>query len=96
MFYLLLAVKTPAIHAGSGTLAAGIISFRSLRDEFLPLILPGNDQQAALQEFETGLKNTLSDILDTSLPFTQTELKEHYTLCPLKTICHKTEEKKGW
>ncbi len=96
MFYLLLAGKTPTIPVVSGTTVAGIISFRSLKEEFLPLILPGNDQQAALHEFETGLKNTLTNIFDTAIPFTQTDLKEHCTLCPFKTICHKTEEKKGW
>jgi CRISPR/Cas system-associated exonuclease Cas4 (RecB family) len=96
LFYLFLAGKSPIINNGSSNVEAGIISFRSLKEEFLPLIIPGNDQHAVLQEFEQGLKNLLAEIYEPSVPFAQTELEEHCSLCPFKTICHKTEEKKGW
>ncbi len=96
MFYLLLAGKSPAIVTEPGNAEAGIISFRSLKKEFLPLILPGTDSINTLREFENRLKDTLTEIFDPTQPFDQTELKEHCNLCPFKSICHKTEEKKNW
>jgi CRISPR/Cas system-associated exonuclease Cas4 (RecB family) len=96
LFYLFLEWKSPILSNGSNNVEAGIISFRSLKEEFLPLIIPGNDKHAALEAFEQGLKNLLAEIYEPSLPFNQTEMEEHCSLCPFKTICHKTEERKGW
>ncbi|NTW23953.1 MAG: hypothetical protein HGA37_04585 [Lentimicrobium sp.] len=96
LFYLFLADKTPAISGLSSRVEAGIISFRSLKDEFMSLLLPGNDLDTALQDFKTGLNNLFTEIFDEKAPFVQTTQKEHCTLCPFKTICHKTEGKRQW
>ncbi|MFH1121343.1 MAG: PD-(D/E)XK nuclease family protein [Bacteroidota bacterium] len=96
LFYLLLAAKDKEFPAPKGNSQAGIISFRSLSDGFIPLVIPGNDVEAAIQAFENGLKNLMSEIYNKEIPFIQTIIREHCSLCPFQSICHKTEEKKAW
>lgn len=96
MFYLLLASRDTRIPGLSDEASAGIISFRSLKDGFMPLILPDNNPKTALNDFENHLKYLLTEIYNREIPFTQTTHEEHCSLCPFKSICHKTEEKKAW
>lgn len=96
MMYLYLASRQPDMNAPFTEIDAGIISFKSLSNEFMPLNLTGTEQSAAIDAFESGISDILSAIYDTTLPFEQTNVKEHCQLCPYKTICHKTEEKRGW
>jgi len=96
LFYLLLASNDQNIKHLSANAEAGIITFRSLKDGFLPLVLPGNDNNLVLQEFESRIKTLLEEIYNSEIPFIQTTIKEHCMLCPFKSICHKTEEKVNW
>jgi len=96
MFYLLLASRNTRIPELSDHAMAGIISFRSLKDGFMPLILPDTNAKTTLSDFENRLKNLLTEIYNREIPFTQTTHGEHCSLCPFKSICHKTEEKKAW
>ncbi len=96
MMYLYLASRQPDLNIPAAELDAGIISFKSLSNEFMPLNLSGTDLNAAINEFESGIHDILTGIYDTTLPFGQTPIKEHCQLCPYKSICHKTEEKRGW
>lgn len=96
LFYMMLTNNRKEIRQSFPELQSGIISFRSLSEGFMPLVIDGTDTETAIREFEKGLTGLLGEIFDTSVPFSQTTKAEHCTICPFKSICHRTEEKKVW
>ncbi len=87
MFYLLLAERSGDIETAGTALSAGIITFRSLKNGFIPLNLTGTGTSAALQSFEDGLKNLFTEMFDETIPFAQTENQDNCRYCPYKAIC---------
>ncbi len=67
---------------------SGIISFRNLKQGLMTLSIPDTDNY--INVFEEVLKQLISDIFDTTKPFTQTEKTEDCKYCPFKTICNRT------
>jgi len=96
LFYMMLADENNRIRQSFPGLQSGIISFRSLNQGFMPLVVEGIDADTAIQEFKEGLEDLLRGILDPGIPFSQTQKEENCAICPFRTICHKTEEKKFW
>lgn len=64
-------------------ISPGIISFRSLGKGFMPL-----KSKAADGEFETGLKELLTQLFNPEIPFTQTNPK-HCEYCNYKQVCQR-------
>lgn len=96
MFYMMLTNNHKEIRQSFPDLQSGILSFRSLSEGFMPLVIEGTNTETAILEFEEGLTGLLGEIFDTNIPFSQTLKKEHCTICPFKSICHKTEGTLQW
>lgn len=96
LFYMLLARDNDKIKQTQPGLKAGIISFRSLNQGFIPLLIEGTDIETALHDFEENLKEMLLELFNTEIPFKQTLKTENCSICPFKPICHKGEENKAW
>jgi ATP-dependent helicase/DNAse subunit B len=87
MFYLLLAERSGEIETAGTPLSAGIVTFRSLKNGFIPLNLTDTSTSTALHFFEEGLKNLFTEMFDETIPFTQTENQDNCRYCPYKAIC---------
>lgn len=91
-FYLYLAGKE---NIATADFSAGIITFRSLKDGYLPLLVTDAGNQAALEAFENELTGLLEELFDPGVPFAQTSFREHCSNCPYRAICNR-DELKPW
>ncbi len=68
---------------------SGIISFRSLANEFMNLNFVGDDtiSKDTLVMFDDLIKQLMQDIFDSGLPFTQTLQTDNCKYCVYKEIC---------
>jgi ATP-dependent helicase/DNAse subunit B len=48
-----------------------------------------NNAETLMENFEDGLKDTLTEIFSSNKPFDQTDKLENCTYCPYKTICNR-------
>lgn len=90
-FYLYLAGKE---RIATDDFSAGIITFRSLKDGYLPLLVTDAGNQDALEAFENELTGLLEGLFDPGVPFAQTPFREHCSNCPYKAICNRDEVKR--
>lgn len=91
LFYLYLAGRE---NIAAGDFSAGIITFRSLKDGYLPLLLQNNDSQPVSEAFEDELTRLLEELFNPGVPFAQTTFREHCSNCPYKAICNRDEVKR--
>lgn len=65
---------------------SGIISFRLLKEEFIRVRLPA-DQDDPLKHIESVLTKIITQIYDASVPFEQTKEQENCKFCTYKGVC---------
>lgn len=88
MYALMYQKMNPAI---TNNLLSGIISFRSLSEGLKTVKVNGVEEldNKTLAEFETQVKQILSNIFDPALPFEQTTELDNCMYCLFKGICNR-------
>ncbi len=88
MYALMYQKMNPAI---TENIVSGIITFRELSAGLKTVKVNGNEDltTTVLNQFEIQLKQILTDIFNTELPFEQTTLVENCEYCAFKGICNR-------
>ena len=76
----------------SRSIYPSIISFRNIKSGAQMLSIDNNKGEVSnsfLEEFESHLKNLLSGIFNTEIPFSQTADKKICLYCPYKKLCNR-------
>jgi RecB family exonuclease len=76
------------LHPGK-KLKAGIYRMKSIRDGIAFLNEGEEITEVKLQEFENSLKKLLEEIMDATIPFSQTEDEKRCVYCPYREICNR-------
>lgn len=73
------------------------ITRKLFQTDFVPMVVMDKEVfnlNENIQEFENYLQQVLSELMDASVPFDQTELLKNCEFCPYDNICHRKTTKK--
>jgi CRISPR/Cas system-associated exonuclease Cas4 (RecB family) len=89
LFYAYVYSKNQSNH--TAPTKAGIVSFRNLSSGFMAVKTPEGEiiDQGVLKDFEIVLSKITKELLESSIPFSQTENPDNCTYCPFVGICNR-------
>jgi hypothetical protein len=88
---LMYALLYQRLHPETSSITSGIVSFRDLKAGVKKVNTPSGDllRNDVLMLFEEQLKNLLRILLDTSVPFSQTDDLKKCRICPFASVCNR-------
>ena len=88
---LMYALLYQRLHPETSSITSGIVSFRDLKAGVKKVSTPSGDllRNDVLILFEEQLKNLLRILLDTSVPFSQTDDLKKCRICPFASVCNR-------
>lgn len=88
---LMYALLYQRLHPETSAITSGIVSFRDLKAGVKKVSTPSGDllRNDVLVLFEEQLNNLLRILLDTSIPFSQTDDLKKCRICPFASVCNR-------
>jgi ATP-dependent helicase/nuclease subunit B len=88
---LMYALLYQRLHPETSSITSGIVSFRDLKAGVKKVSTPSGDllRNDVLMLFEEQLKNLLRILLDSAIPFSQTDDLNKCRICPFVSVCNR-------